>query len=222
MRRKKLCAAFGIFALGIFAVLATISLAASVYAAEVPQQRSDDRFLGNADAPITIFEFFSLTCPHCAHFEAADYPQLKKEWIDTGKAKIIYRDFPLDQNALEAAMVARCVEPKRYADFIEVLFQQQPVWGMQKDPTDALRKIAPLGGISGDKFNQCVIDDALSKAVVGDEFEAQQKFDVKLTPTFFINGNKVEGAVPYDDFVKELEKAQGSMPARVQAGPHEQ
>ncbi len=193
-----------------------ISVAAPARAADVPQPTADDRGIGKADAPITIFEFFSLTCPHCADFEEHAYPPLKKDWVDTGKARIIYRDYPLDQNALKAAMVARCAPPERYAAFVEVLFQQQMVWGVQRDPTDALKKIAALGGIPGDKFDKCINDDDLSKSIVASEYEAQQKYGVDSTPTFFVNGKKVVGAVPYEDLVKELQKAQASVPAKVQ------
>ena len=192
-------------ALMAFALVAGVTAAASpAFAVEAPQVKPDDRVLGKADAPITIFEFFSLTCPHCADFEEHSYPKLKAEWVDTGKAKIVYRDYPLDQNALKAAMVARCAPPDRYAAFVEVLFKQQLVWGVQKDPTDALKKIAALGGIGADQFDKCINDQDLSKQIVAEEYEAQQKYGVDSTPTFFINGKKTVGALPYDDFVKEL------------------
>ena len=192
-------------ALAAFALLGGITVAASpAHAAEAPQVKPDDRVLGKADAPVTIFEFFSLTCPHCADFEEHSYPKLKTEWVDTGKAKIVYRDYPLDQNALKAAMVARCAPPDRYAAFVEVLFKQQLVWGVQRDPTDALKKIAALGGIGADQFEKCINDQDLSKQIVAEEYEAQTKYGVDSTPTFFINGKKIVGALSYDDFVKEL------------------
>lgn len=198
-------------ALAAFALLGGMSVAASpAHALETPQVKPDDRVLGKADAPITIFEFFSLTCPHCAEFEEATYPKVKAEWVDTGKAKIVYRDYPLDQNALKAAMVARCAPPERYAAFVEVLFKQQTVWGVQRDPTDALKKIAALGGIGADAFDKCINDQDLSKQIVAEEYEAQKKYGVDSTPTFFVNGKKVVGALPYDDFVKELNGAGGA------------
>jgi protein-disulfide isomerase len=198
-------------ALAAFALLGGITAAASpAHALEAPQVRQDDRVLGKADAPITIFEFFSLTCPHCAEFEETTYPKLKAEWVDTGKARIVYRDYPLDQNALKAAMVARCAPPERYAAFVEVLFKQQTVWGLQRDPTDALKKIAALGGIGADAFDKCINDQDLSKQIVAEEYEAQTKYGVDSTPTFFVNGKKVVGALPYDDFVKELTGAGGA------------
>jgi protein-disulfide isomerase len=198
-------------ALAAFALLGGITVAASpAHALEAPQVRQNDRVLGKADAPITIFEFFSLTCPHCADFEEHTYPKLKAEWVDTGKAKIVYRDYPLDQNALKAAMVARCAPPERYAAFVEVLFKQQEVWGVQRDPTDSLKKIAALGGVGADQFDKCINDQDLSKQIVADEYEAQTKYGVDSTPTFFVNGKKVVGALPYDDFVKELNGAGGA------------
>jgi protein-disulfide isomerase len=200
-----------LLALAAFALFGGMGVAASpAHALETPQIKPDDRVLGKADAPITIFEFFSLTCPHCAEFEDATYPKVKAEWVDTGKAKIVYRDYPLDQNALKAAMVARCAPPERYAAFVEVLFKQQDVWGVQRDPTDSLKKIAALGGIGADQFDKCINDQDLSKQIVAEEYEAQTKYGVDSTPTFFINGKKVVGALPYDDFVKELTGAGGN------------
>jgi protein-disulfide isomerase len=196
------------FALAAVVTFSTmLGIAAPARAADIPVQTPDDRTIGKADAPITIFEFFSLTCPHCAEFENESYPKLKAEWIDTGKVKMVYRDYPLDQNALKAAMVARCAPPDRYAAFVQVLFAQQTVWGVQRDPTDALKKIAALGGIPGDQFDKCIADDDLSKKIVAGEYDAQKKYGVDSTPTFFINGKMVVGALEYDEFVKELQNA---------------
>jgi protein-disulfide isomerase len=175
--------------------------------ADVPQITPDDRILGKPDAPITIFEFFSLTCPHCAEFATDTFPKVKAEWIDTGKAKLVYRDYPLDRNALKAAMVARCVSPVRYPAFVETLFQRQSDWVMTNDPAPELRRIALLGGLSETQFDKCINDDAMSKSIVAAEFDAQKKYGVDSTPTFFINGQKVLGALPYDEFEKKLKAA---------------
>lgn len=179
--------------------------------AEVPQITADDRVLGDAKAPITIFEFFSLTCPHCADFSEHTFPKLKAEWIDTGKAKLVYRDYPLDRNALKAAMITRCAPPERYPGFVETLFQQQGSWGGMDDPVPALRRIALLGGMNGVEFDKCVNDDALSKSIVASEYDAQKKYGVESTPTFFINGKKIVGALPYDEFAKELGKVSAAI-----------
>jgi protein-disulfide isomerase len=185
-------------------------------ALDVPVQTADDRVLGKADAPITIFEFFSYTCPHCADFAKETFPKVKTEWIDTGKAKLIYRDYPLDRNALKAAMVARCAPAERYPAFFETLFQQQMSWAMTNDPQQGLRRIAILGGVSGDQFDKCYNDEELSKSIVAAEFEAQKSYGVESTPTFFINGKKVVGAMSYDDFAKELGRATAAAAAPAQ------
>jgi len=202
----------------IWLALASMALAGAVFAtaparADVPKLMPDDRVLGKADAPITIFEFFSLTCPHCADFAVHTFPKLKTEWIDTGKAKLVFRDYPLDRNALKAAQVARCGPPERYPAFVETLFQQQMVWGPLSDPTPALQRVARLGGLTDDQFNKCLSDDALSKSIVAGEYDAQTNYGVDSTPTFFINGKKLVGAMSYDELSAELGKASASVPA---------
>lgn len=198
-------------ALAAIALLGAGFTAVPARAEEVPTLTPDDRVLGKADAPITIFEFFSLTCPHCADFSQHTFPKLKTEWIDTGKAKLVYRDYPLDRNALKAALVARCGPPERYPAFVETLFQQQAVWVTQADPAPALRKIAKLGGVSDEQFDKCIADDEMSKAIVAGEFEAQKKYGVESTPTFFVNGKKLVGAMSYDDLAAELGKASAAI-----------
>ena len=197
--------------LAAFALIGAGFAAAPARADEIPQVMPDDRMLGKADAPITIIEFFSLTCPHCADFSQHTFPKLKTEWIDTGRAKLVYRDYPLDRNALKAALIARCGPPERYPAFVETLFQQQQVWAAQPDPVPALRKIAKLGGISDEQVDKCLADDALSKTIVAGEFEAQKKYGVESTPTFFINGKKLVGAMSYDDLSAELGKASAAI-----------
>jgi protein-disulfide isomerase len=166
--------------------------------------------VGKADAPITIFEYASLTCPHCAEFDKETLPKVKSDWIDPGKAKLIFRDFPLDQFALKAAMVARCAPPDRFFAFIDVLFQQQVSWAGAGGPdaiTQALSRIARLGGIGEDKFNACIDDKAMNDRILNERLVASQQYGVESTPTFFINGKKVVGALPYDEFAKDLTAA---------------
>ncbi len=105
--------------------------------AKTPTVTAQDRVLGKADAPVTLIEYASLTCPHCGAFEKEKLPQIRKEWIDTGKVKLIYRDFPLDRNALLAATIARCAPPDRYFAFIESFFDDQAHWVLAQDPIDA-------------------------------------------------------------------------------------
>ena len=115
---------------------------------DAPQVTADDRILGKADAPVTIIEYASLTCPHCAAFEKDILPKIKSEWIDTGKAKLVFRDFPLDGSALKAAIVARCAPPERFYGFIGVLFAQQGSWGLAQDPVPGISRIDPSGSSS--------------------------------------------------------------------------
>jgi protein-disulfide isomerase len=181
-------------------------------AAEVPALAPDDAILGKADAPITIFEYASLTCPHCAEFDQDTFPKVKSEWIDPGKARLVFRDYPLDQMALKAAMLARCAPPDRFFSFIDVLFRSQMNWataGSADAVTQALSRIARLGGISEDKFNACVTDKALNDRILNERLVAQQQYNVESTPTFFINGKEVVGALPYDQFANALTAALG-------------
>ena len=205
-----------LLALAALAALGGAWAAPQARADEVPQIQPDDRVQGNANAPITVFEFFSLTCPHCADFEANTLPEIKKNWIDTGKVKWVYRDYPLDRNALKAAIVARCAPPERYPAFVETLFAQQANWAVMDDPTPALQRIALLGGINAEQFDKCIQDDALSKSIVAGEYDAQKKYGVDSTPTFFIDGKKAVGEMPYDQFAKLLEGEGGAVAA---AGP---
>ncbi|HYP38382.1 MAG TPA: thioredoxin domain-containing protein, partial [Stellaceae bacterium] len=108
----------------------------------VLQITKDDRILGNPEAPITIVEYASLTCPHCAHFANDVLPEIKKDWIDTGKAKLVLRDFPLDEPALRAAMIARCAPPDRYYAFADTFFAAQEKWVRSPDYREALARLA--------------------------------------------------------------------------------
>ena len=154
----------------------------------------DDRILGKPDAPITIVEYASLTCPHCAHFTVDVLPKLKEKWIDTGKAKLVLRDFPLDEPALRAAMVARCAPPDRFYRLAEAFFAQQEQWVTRRDYRTALEKLAELGGISHKEFTACISDKRLEDQVAQSRLIAAQQLGVTGTPKFFINGKKFDGA----------------------------
>ncbi len=172
--------------------------------ADSPQLSPDDRILGKADAPVTIFEYASLTCPHCAAFEKEILPQIKTAWIDTGKAKLVFRDFPLDGSALKAAMVARCAPPERFYGFIDMLFAQQTSWGTSGDPTASLGRLAKLGGMSDEKFQACLKDDALQNKILAGRLAGEKEFKVESTPTFLINGKRIVGAQPFETFDEVL------------------
>ena len=150
---------------------------------QVPALAPDDAILGKAEAPITIFEYASLTCPHCAEFDQESFPKVKSEWIDPGKARLVFRDYPLDQMALKAAMLARCAPPDKFFSFIDVLFRSQMSWataGNADAVTQALSRIARLGGISEDKFNSCINDKALNDRILNERLVAQQQYGVEF------------------------------------------
>lgn len=164
----------------------------------------NDRILGNPNAPITIVEYASLTCPHCAHFADDILPQIKKEWIDTGKAKLVLRDFPLDGEALKAAMIARCAPPDRFYAFIDTFFADQDKWVTVSDFQAALTRLAELGGMSKTAVDACLKDTALENKILQGRLTAGKQLGVDATPTFFINGAKFTGAPTVEQFNKLL------------------
>ena len=170
----------------------------------VLQITRDDRVLGNPAAPITIIEYASLPCPHCAHFATDVLPELKREWIDTGKAKLVLRDFPLDGPALRAAMIARCAPPDRFYAFAETFFASQDKWATTKDYLEALARLAKLGGMGKDEFEACLNNITLENRIVEQRLVASQELDINSTPTFFINGSKFSGAPTAEEFNKVL------------------
>lgn len=193
-----------------FSVLALILVAAPGVARAdgVPPIGDDDVVLGKADAPVTIIEYASLSCPHCAEFEAVTWPQVKKEWIETGKAKYVFRDFPLNGPAFRGSLLARCAARAEFYPFIEELYANQNTWVSDDEATtlNALQRIGVVGGVSADRFTACQSDKALQAKIAASE-SAAQSAGVDSTPTFFINGTKVAGALAYNDFNKALQAA---------------
>ena len=163
-----------------------------------------DMALGNEKAPVTIIEYASMTCPHCAHFHEATYPDLKTKYIDTGKVRFIFREFPLDQLAAAAFMLARCGGSKdRYFPMIEILFQQQRDWVVQR-PLQPLMAIAKQAGMSEQTFNECLKDQKVLDGIEEGRQRASKLFGVQSTPTFFINGKIFRGSGTLAEFEKEM------------------
>jgi protein-disulfide isomerase len=174
-------------------------------AATVPlEQALSERVMGKADAPITIVEYASLTCPHCRDFDQETLPKIKATYIDTGQAKLVFRDFPLDGLALRAAAMARCAPPERYFALIDILFKQQESWSRAKDPMDALGKLGRLAGMTQETVDSCLKDEKLLDGVVNIRVQAEKDAKVESTPTFVINGTKISGAQPFEEFDKVL------------------
>src|SRR6188472_1687158 len=131
--------------------------------------------MGSDKAPVTVIEYASMTCPHCAHFHETVYPELKKRYIDTGKVRYIFREFPLDRTAAGAAMLARCAEPSKFFPLIETLFQQQAKWAVEK-PLQPLLTIAKQAGFSEQSFNACLSDQKMLDAIQAEQKRAADKF----------------------------------------------
>jgi protein-disulfide isomerase len=152
-----------------------------------------DHVLGDPKAPITMIEYASLTCPHCAHFNTQILPDVKKKWIDTGKVKLIYRDFPLDQVAAKAAQIAECAPKDRYFGVIDLIFAGQQSWATASDPIAALAKPLRIAGLGEAEIKECLANEAMSNAVVAD-LQTGQTLGVNSTPTLIINGQLYPGA----------------------------
>lgn len=153
-----------------------------------------ERSAGSADAPVTITEFYSLTCPHCARFQRDTMPQVKEELIKPGKLRMIYRDFPLDRVALSAALAARALPVERYEPFIAALLASQDRWLYARgvNQMEELAKMAALAGLSRAAFDKAVGDQEAQAAILADQAEAEKNFGVDSTPSFIINGPKVK------------------------------
>ncbi len=198
--------------LGVVAALAG-PLSAPVYAqgAVIPmdelmaKEALPDIVQGKPDAPITIIEYASMTCGHCARFHAETYPVLLKKYIDTGKVRFVLREFPLDPLAAAAFMLARCAGPDKRNAMIDLMFDKQTNWAFNDKPIEALAGLLKQTGMSQESFNACINDQALYDKVNEVRDRAAQKFGIDATPTFFINGKKVAGEMTPETLDKELQ-----------------
>jgi len=164
-----------------------------------------DLVLGNADAPITVVEYASMTCGHCAHFHSTVFPTLKEKYVDTGKVRFIMREFPLDNLAAAASMLARCAGDGKTFPLISVLFAKQDDWAFVKgDPRPELLKFAKQAGFTQESFEKCLTDQKLLDDIAAIRSRAAETFGVNATPTFFVNGKKLNG-VDLADFEKAFE-----------------
>jgi protein-disulfide isomerase len=155
--------------------------------------QATDHVLGDPKAPITMIEYASFTCPHCAHFSIAILPEVKKKWIDTGKVKLIYRDFPLDQTALKAAQLAECAGKDKYFGVVDMIFDTQQKWAVASDPIAELAKSLRIAGMDDAAVKACLANDAVANAVIAD-YRGGEALGVNSTPTLFINGEQFKGA----------------------------
>jgi len=167
----------------------------------------EDIVLGSKDAPITMVEYASATCPHCAAFHVNEWPVIRKEYVDTGKMKFIFREFPLDQVALAAFMLTRCAakgDAQKYEAVLDMVMKTQRDWA--KNPKEGLMKIMRLAGLPDEQFDKCLKDEALARKIMNSARSGSKAFGIQSTPTFFINGRKVVGRLDIASFRKIIDE----------------
>jgi protein-disulfide isomerase len=169
-------------------------------------EKPGDLALGDPDAPVTVIEFFSLTCPACRRFHMNIYNRLKPDYVDTGKVRFVARDFPLNAPALQAAVLAHCAGRDRYFAFVDVLFQTFDDWAASGAYTEKLAQIGELGGVSRDRFDACLADQELENSIFQSIASAQAEYEVDSTPTVIVNGEKYEGRMTFEAFAAHIDR----------------
>jgi protein-disulfide isomerase len=197
----------GLAALVGFSPLRLITDAMAQNASDVAKPVSlPEMALGPANASVTITEYASMTCPHCAAFNEVVFPKIKSEYIDSGKVRYVFREFPLDEKAAAGSMLARCIakdDPGRYFAVTDLLFKQQNDWAM-KSTTETLTRIGKQAGLSQKAVEDCLTDQALLDKIVADRKYASDVLKVDSTPTFFINGERIKGEASFEAFDKRI------------------
>ncbi|WP_170791253.1 DsbA family protein [Ruegeria lacuscaerulensis] len=193
---------------------ASFSLIGSAEAQEAELDTSTivEMTLGAEDAPVEIIEYASYTCPHCANFHKGPYKQLKKDFIDTGKVKFVYREVYFDRYGLWASMVARCAGPDKFFGISDLIYEGQSEWTRAGGPAeivDELRKIGRLAGIDNDQLEACLQDGDRARTLVAWYQENAERDGIQATPSFILNGKAVENQ-SYDAFKKLIEDELGS------------
>jgi len=208
--RRAFTAALSLTGLAALAGLSPLRLIAGAMA----QSASDvakpvslpDMALGPANAAVTITEYASMTCPHCAAFNEQVFPKIKAEYIDTGKVRYIFREFPLDIKAAAGSMLARCIakdDAPKYFAVVDLLFRQQNDW-VVKNTTETLTRIGKQAGLTQAQVEDCLKDQALLDKIAADQKFASDVLKVQSTPTFFINGEMLKGEQSFEEFSKRI------------------
>ena len=194
--------------LRVFVVLVLALAAPFVSGASAQDVKPLEVVVGDPAAPVTVIEYMSLTCPHCAEFHNAVLPDVMKTYVDTGKVQMIFRDYPLDGAAYQAAILTHCMAeggPKRYYGFVQVLFQQQRRWTTVADPMGELAKLARLGGMSQERFDACIENEEYAAGVLMSRQQGETEFGIRSTPSFVVNCRVVAGGMSFDEFQKVVD-----------------
>ncbi|MGQ0527526.1 MAG: DsbA family protein [Alphaproteobacteria bacterium] len=171
----------------------------------------EERALGEKNATVKIEEYASLTCSHCAHFYNEIFPKLKSKYIDSGKVRFVFSDFPLNAPAMHAAMIARCIPEAQYFDFIDTLFAEQEKWGFDPNYLAYLKATAAKHGVNGATYQTCLQNTEIQQGIVKRMEAAQAQWQINSTPTFVINNKKtINGTVSFEEFSKTIEEALGN------------
>jgi protein-disulfide isomerase len=169
------------------------------------QEPLPDMVMGDPDAPVEIIEYSSMTCPHCAAFHTETLPTIKERYIDTGKAKLVFREFPLDRVALNASAIARCAGEDSYFSFVDVLYRTQNQWAHAADPTAELKKIVHMGGLDPAMVDTCLEDQSIIDGILAVRLNGDQTYEIRSTPTFIIDGETHAGQMTVEEFEAILE-----------------
>ena len=187
-------------------VLTKNANAAETQPKEIPSNYAfpSDHVMGKNDAPVTLYEYSSFGCFHCADFHLQVLPELKKEFVDKGLLKVVFVPLPLDKNSMDAALLAECVDENKYFSFIDVLFKKQRDWGMAFNPQNVLIQYAALSGVGDDKAKLCLKDDKVAKKILEDRQAGLSDLGISGTPSFVVSskaGNEmVSGFKPLEEF----------------------
>ncbi len=205
-------AAAAIAAAGLLLTVAGTDVSLSrAHAADDPKTTTADAreiVYGSPDAPVTIVEYASLTCPHCANFHSDILPELKTRLIDTGKARLVFKDFPLDQLALRAAVMVRCNAGTRRNAMLDVLFTTQLSWARSQDPVGALMNIGRASGMTDQDLEACFNNQEIIDSVIQQRLDAEQTYQVSSTPSFVIDGKLYRGALSVEQIAVVVDSLQ--------------
>jgi protein-disulfide isomerase len=171
---------------------------------------ASDYVEGRADAPVTLIEYASMTCGHCAHFAQDVLPQIKANFIDKGHVRYVFREFPLDRVALAASVAGRCLARESYLSYVDMMFAELQTWATQQDQRSAIKEMARRAGMSGDEFEKCLSTEDDTKKILAAQKEAATKYCIRSTPSFILNGK----GIPNGEYAEFEEKLKAELKAK--------